>query len=165
MPITARVTKLPVIELPSYRVTSHRVTKLPSNQSSITSHQEGNYQTDEPKHQKRREEDTCLIAVEHPELLVRYIYSYSLIRVDNVWFYILNDSLIWWTSSTVVTICTTQYIPFSSVYLIHCVWVYISGSQSLVVRSIPYAKDFHKIHTVYAVHRRRLWLLLSKIEN
>ena len=73
MPITARVTKLPVIELPSYRVTSHRVTKLPSNQSSITSHQEGNYQTDGPKHLKRREEDTCLIAVERPELLVIFI--------------------------------------------------------------------------------------------
>ena len=60
-------------ELPSYRVTSHRVTKLPSNQSSITSHQEGNYQTDEPNHQKRREEDTYLIAVERPELLVIFI--------------------------------------------------------------------------------------------
>ena len=65
MPITARVTKLPVIKLPSYRVTSHRVTKLPSNQSSITSHQEGNYQTDGPKHLKRREEDTCLITVDY----------------------------------------------------------------------------------------------------
>ena len=87
MPITARVTKLPVIELPSYRVTSHRVTKLPSNQSSITSHQEGNYQTDEPKHQKRREEDTCLITVD-----------YSLIPIDNVRIYILNDLVILSTS-------------------------------------------------------------------
>ena len=73
MPITATVTKLPVIKLPSYRVTSHRVTKLPSNQSLITSHQEGSYQTEGPKHQKRREEDTCLIAVERPELLVIFI--------------------------------------------------------------------------------------------
>ena len=65
MPITARVTKLPVIELPSYQVTSHRVTKLPSHQSSITSHQEDNYPTDGPKYQKRREEDTCLITVDY----------------------------------------------------------------------------------------------------
>ena len=64
--------------------TNCQLPELPSNQSSITSHQEGNYQTDEQRLQKRREEDTCLIAVEHPELLVRYIYSYSLIRVDNV---------------------------------------------------------------------------------
>ena len=105
MPITARVTKLPVIELPSYRVTSHRVTKLPSNHSSITSHQEDNYQTDEPKHQKRREEDTCLITVD-----------YSLIPIDNVRIYILNDLVILCTSSIVVTICdSTQYISLSSV--------------------------------------------------
>ena len=38
MPITARVTKLPVIALPSYQVTSH---------------QDGNYQTDGPKHQTK----------------------------------------------------------------------------------------------------------------
>ena len=145
MPITARVTKLPVIELPSYRVTSHRVTKLPSNQSSITSHQEDNYQTDEPKHQKRREEDTCLITVD-----------YSLIPIDNVRIYILNDLVILCTSSIVVTICdSTQYISLSSVF--NSLYnLYISGSQSLVVRSILFAKDFHKIHTVYAVYRRRL---------
>ena len=39
--------------------------KLPGHQSSVTSHQEDNYQTDEPKYQKRREEDTCLITVDY----------------------------------------------------------------------------------------------------
>ena len=29
------------------------------------SHQEDNYQTDEPRYQKRREEDTCLITVDY----------------------------------------------------------------------------------------------------
>ena len=55
---SCQVTESPVIELPSYQVTSH---------------QDGNYQRDELKHQKRREEDTCLIAVEGPELLVLFI--------------------------------------------------------------------------------------------
>ncbi len=50
---------------------------------------------------------------------------------------------------SVVTIRTTQYISIPQCLFNYCVWVYISGSQSLVVRSIPYAKDFHKIDTVY----------------
>ena len=33
-------------------------------QSPVTSHQEDIYQTDEPRYQKRREEDTCLITVD-----------------------------------------------------------------------------------------------------
>ena len=63
--------ELPSYQSSSYRVTESPVIELPSYQ--VTSHQEGNYQTDGPKHLKRREEDTCLIAVEHPELLVIFI--------------------------------------------------------------------------------------------
>ena len=110
-------------ELPSYRVTSHRVTKLPSNQSSITSHQEDNYQTDEPKHQKRREEDTCLITAD-----------YSLIPIDNVRIYILNDLVILCTS-----VCC-DYLWLYSIYLIVqcsliCCVCYILNIRGEIVES------------------------------
>ena len=57
---------------------------------------------------------------------------------------------------SVVTICTIQYIPFSSVHLIHCVWVYISGSQSLVVISILFAKDTRQIHIVARCAQKKI---------
>ena len=57
---------------------------------------------------------------------------------------------------SVVTICTIQYIPFSSVHLIRCVWVYISGSQSLVVISILFAKDTPQIHTAARCAQKKI---------
>ena len=124
MPLTATVTKLPFIELPSYQVTSHWVTKLPSNQSSITSHQEDNYQTDEPKHQKRREEDTCLITVDYS-----FDTNWQRSNLYIEWLSNIMYQCMLWLSATLLNISHCP-VYFNSLCLL-----YISGSQSLVVTS------------------------------
>ena len=60
-----------------------------------------------------------------------------------------------WLSNIMYQFYCCDYLRLYSIYSItQCIFnslclLYISGSQSLMVRSILFAKDFHKIHTVY----------------